>query len=62
MPEIHSLNRDPRMAYTMEDEPRSVTDYGIIKFETDEFDPGNANNSGVDSPVNQILMRYAEVC
>lgn len=50
------------MAYTMEDEPRSVTDYGIIKFETDEFDPGNANNSGVDSPVNQILMRYAEVC
>ena len=55
------LNRDPRMAYTMEDEPRSVTDYGIIKFETDEFDPGNSNNSGVDSPVNHILMRYAEV-
>ena len=55
------LNRDPRMGYTMEEESNSLTNYGIIKFETDEFDPGNANNSGVDSPVNHIVMRYAEI-
>ena len=55
------LNRDPRMAYTMEQESNSLTDYGIIKFETDEFNPSNANNSSVDSPVNHIIMRYAEI-
>ncbi len=55
------FQRDPRLQFTVENEPNSVTGYGIIKFETDEFDPGNSNNSGVDSPVNHILMRYAEI-
>ncbi len=71
------LNRDPRLDYTIGHEGsefygtplslnaspliKSTTGYSIHKFLTDEFNPFDANNGGRDSPVNHILMRYAEV-
>ncbi len=71
------LNRDPRLDFSIGHDgssfygttlqldvsplSKSVTGYSIHKFLTDEFDPANPNNSGVDSPVNHILMRYAEI-
>ena len=70
-------NRDPRLDFTIGHEGsdfygsvlslnsapliKSVTGYSIHKFLADEFNPFDPNNGGVDSPVNHILMRYAEI-
>lgn len=69
-------NRDPRLDYTIGHQGsefygttldinstpllKSSTGYSIHKFLTDEFDPSNPVGAN-DSPVNHILMRYAEI-